>query len=139
MGADFVYRIALLFLPREFRSAHGKEMRLLVAERLRDARGARVAVFLRELADVLKTAVRLGRSTAFRQVLPGRQRRFGPGDFLREVRFAVRGFVQGPRHALAAVLTLGIGVAIATAAFSAFNALVLRPLPHRAPEQLVQL
>src|SRR6185369_9235122 len=95
-------------------------------------------VFLSELADVVRTGFRL-RQSAPRHGMSPSARRFGPGDFLREVRFAVRGFVQGPRHALAAVLTLGIGVAIATAAFSAFNALLLRPLPHRAPEQLVQL
>src|SRR5262245_27746265 len=123
MGAELVYRIALLAVPREFRAAHGREMRLLVTERMRDARKrngriAAVGVFLRELADVLRTGVRLRRSAPHRRMAPNAYRRSGPGDFLREVRFAVRGFVQGPRHALAAVLTLGIGVAIATAAFS---------------------
>src|SRR5262245_58110894 len=135
MGAELVYRIALMALPREFRAAHGKDMRLLVDERVRDARAAGDSasrVFLRELTDVLRTAFRLRSAAAQRRVAPGASRRFGPGDFLRELRIAVRGFVQGPRHALAAVLTLGIGVAIATAAFSVFNALMLRPLPHRA-------
>src|SRR6185369_12700084 len=143
MGADLLYRIAVLALPREFRAAHGREMRLLVTERMHDTRAragnvAAVGVFLSELADVVRTGFRL-RQSAPRHGMSPSARRFGPGDFLRDVRFAVRGFVQGPRHALAAVLTLGIGVAIATAAFSAFNALLLRPLPHRAPEQLVQL
>ena len=47
--------------------------------------------------------------------------------------------IAAPRAALAAsvILTLGIGVGIATAIFSALDAVVLRPLPYADPDRLV--
>src|SRR5215207_8165841 len=97
MAADVVsvlstlYRVGLVFLPARFRAAHGRELRVLVRERVRDARvqgGARAAagVFLRELSDVLATALRL-RAQRTRPVnMPRRQRGFRPDDLLRELR-----------------------------------------------------
>ena len=102
MGADLLYRIAVLALPREFRAAHGREMRLLVTERMHDTRAragnvAAVGVFLSELADVVRTGFRL-RQSAPRHGMSPSARRFGPGDFLREVRKRLRpgdGFLLG--------------------------------------------
>ena len=149
MGVDrlctALYGIGLRFLPAQFRKAHGVELRALVAQRVKDARvrgglGAALGVLLRELIDVAQTGVRLrGQPAGARKQGAARKWLFTPGDLVRELRVAARGFLQGPRHTLAAVLTLGIGVAVATAAFGVFDALVLRPLPHREPERLVQV
>ena len=55
------------------------------------------------------------------------------GDF----RLALRLLRRQPALAAAVILTLGIGVGIATAIFSALDAVVLRPLPYTDPERLV--
>jgi putative ABC transport system permease protein len=54
-----------------------------------------------------------------------------------DVRYALRSLVRHPGHSLVAIVTLGLAIAAATAIFSVLNAVVLRPLPYPAPEQLV--
>lgn len=59
------------------------------------------------------------------------------GDFGRDVGFAVRSLVKQPVFTIAAVLTLGLGIGVNAAIFSAVNAYLIKPLPVRDPERLV--
>src|SRR6266568_3905842 len=59
--------------------------------------------------------------------------------FVRDVRFGLRMLAKSPTFTAVAVLTLGLGIGAMTAIFSVIDAVVLRPLPFPAPEQLVQL
>jgi predicted permease len=70
---------------------------------------------------------------------PGRGWTSGVGGLVADVRFALRQFRRAPSFAAVAVLTLGLGAGAATAIFSIVDAVVLRPLPYRAPDQLVAL
>src|SRR5262249_17692236 len=56
-----------------------------------------------------------------------------------EIRPTMRRLARTPGFTTVSVLTLALGIAGTTAAFSVINAVLLRPLPYRDPERLVQL
>ena len=58
---------------------------------------------------------------------------------LQDLRLAFRGFRLQPGFAIVAILTLALGVGATTAIFSAVNAVALKPLPFREPENLFSL
>ncbi len=58
---------------------------------------------------------------------------------MQDIRFALRSFVKNPAFALAAVLSLAIGIGANTSIFSVANALLFRPLPYDSPDRLVIL
>jgi predicted permease len=54
-----------------------------------------------------------------------------------DVRYSVRGLRKAPAFTCVAALTLGLGIGATTAIFSLLEAVILRPLPVRNPEELV--
>ena len=57
----------------------------------------------------------------------------------RDAGYGLRLLRRSPGFATAAILSLALGIGANTAIFSILNALILRPLPVRDPERLVQL
>src|SRR6186713_3247765 len=53
-----------------------------------------------------------------------------------DLRYAARSLRRTPNVSAAAVATLGLGIGAVTTVFSMFQAVLLRQLPVRAPEQL---
>ena len=59
--------------------------------------------------------------------------------FLQDLRYAARQFRRSPGFFAVAALLIALGIAANTQIFTLVNALLLRPLPVRDPQNLVQL
>jgi len=131
-----LYRVLLRLLPREFRDRFGADMQQVFAARLReaDSAGGRVRVWVHGAGDVLLHG--LAERRARRHERPTERSTY-VDSLLQDLRLGVRSLLRSPGFALAALITLALGLGATTAVFSVVNALLLRPLPYAAPERLV--
>lgn len=119
-----VYGWLLRLYPARFREEYASSMERDFQAEYREARTARerLALVWRALADVAATA---------------------PGETAREVgqdlRFAARACRRRPLATGLAVTTLAMAIGATTGTFSVLNALLIRPLPFAAPEQLAEV
>jgi len=60
-------------------------------------------------------------------------------SFLFDLRYSFRTLRKAPAFTLIAVVCLALGIATNTTLFSVFDAILLRPFPFRAPDELVSL
>jgi putative ABC transport system permease protein len=58
-------------------------------------------------------------------------------NLLQDIRYGIRTLTRQPGFAATAILTLALGIGATTAIFSVVNAVVLRPMPFDAPEQIM--
>ena len=64
---------------------------------------------------------------------------FNMADFIHELRYCLRQARRAPGFFSIAVLMIALGLAATTQIFTLVDALLLRPLPVRDPQSLVQL
>jgi putative ABC transport system permease protein len=115
-----VYRQLLRLYPRDFADDYADEMTRLYRDRVR-AEG-QTSVWLDLLADVARTAPKEQMST-----------------LTQDVRHTWRTWRRTPVLALAAIVTLALGVGANTAVFSVVHGVLLRPLPYPDPDRLVEV
>ena len=58
---------------------------------------------------------------------------------IQDIRFAWRLLLRAKAFASVAILTLALGIGATTAVFSIVDGALLRPLPYRTPERLVEI
>jgi len=59
------------------------------------------------------------------------------GSFIQDLRFGARMLIKNPGFTLVAALSLALGIGANSSVFSLLDALLLKPLPVKQPEQLV--
>src|SRR5579871_2567456 len=119
-----LYRFFLKLYPARFREEFGTPLEQQFLDEYRDAGGslARFAVWLRTLRDL---AVSI------------------PVEMMREVRqdlsYSIRIYSRKPGVTFLAIAAMALAIGATTGVFSVVNALLLRSLPFRSPERIVQL
>src|SRR2546422_9473145 len=59
--------------------------------------------------------------------------------FFKDLRYGVRMLLKWPALTVIAIVTLGLAIGANAALFSVIDAVLLRPLPFRSPDQLVRV
>jgi predicted permease len=83
--------------------------------------------------------LRFGNPVAVKERVNAEDAALGLGSFIRDVRYALRGFAKSPGFTVVALLTLALGIGANTAVFELLDAVRLRSLPVPSPQELAEV
>ena len=128
-------RIQMLFHSRRLRADLEEEMRLHVDLRAQQQAGRGLA------PPEARTAAlrRFGNPVVMRERSQDAWGWTWLESFVRDTFYGIRGLLRSPGVTLVALLSLALGIGANTALFTLINAVMLRSLPVRDPQQLVLL
>ncbi len=90
--------------------------------------------------EALRSArIEMGSIESVKQTVRASGWEFAAESFLQDIRYGARQLRRSPVFALTAILTLALGIGVNTAIFTLLYAILFRPLPVAAPEQLYRI
>ena len=126
-------RIANLFLRSQVEREIDAELRSHMEMRMEDNRAAGMS--MREARRDAR--VRFGNPVVMKERVAGIDVATGFESIYGDVRFALRQLGRSPGFAVAAVVTLGLGIGANTAVFSVVDRVLLHPLPYKDSGRLM--
>ena len=123
----------------EFSQHLDDRFRELRSEGKSEQEAMRLAIDEIEDPDLEKEMKTLRQSFDSLPIAPGAPSRHLTADIGRDVIYAIRTLCRQPSFALAAILTLALGIGVNTAIFSLVNGMLLRHLPVQNRDRLVYL
>src|SRR5580698_6596761 len=132
---SWLSKLLRTFDPKPLDSALDDELRFHIDQRTDEfiAHGMSPADARREAQLLFGNRTALRESTRDRNILVWLE------TTLQDIRYALRGMRHRPGFTAAAVLSLALGIGANTAIFTLLDQVLLRQLPVRHPEELVQL
>lgn len=127
-GWQRVYALLLRCMPHSFRERHAAEIEQTLTEGGNGVRGARRG-FGATIDLLWGLLAEWGRALY----------RFAVRDLGRDARIGLRGLRRAPGFTALAVAALALGMGANASVFSLVNEIVLRPLPVRQPDRLVNI
>src|SRR5205085_4711258 len=143
-----LYRALLRLYPARFRHAFAQDLVEIFRDQRRNAaknRTPAMALWLATVRDVLIQGLAERAMSAARLLRHARDDEnslmatLAHSLRLAELRITFPRLRRAPSFALTTIIVLALGVGATTAVFSVVNGVLLRPLPYRAPERLVEI
>jgi hypothetical protein len=126
-------RITALFRRSSIDREIDDELQAHLAMRAAD----NVAAGMSPVAAVRDARLRFGNPTATRERVEHIDVALSLDSVWRDIRYAIRGYVNAPMFAIVAITTLALGIGANTAIFQLLNEVRMRSLPIAHPEELV--
>jgi predicted permease len=132
---NLLRRIAALFRRSSIDREIDDELQAHLAMRAED----NVAAGMSPAAATRDARLRFGNPTATRERVEHVDLALSLDSVWRDIRYAIRGYVNAPMFAIVAIVTLALGIGANTAIFQLLNEVRLRSLPIAHPEELVDI